>query len=189
LWTLIGFNLNGLATLWIRDHPELRYDVKQTTDVAREGILGWETFHASTGMKQYCLKMPNTIELSTNSFSVLCEELTGSEFHLEREVSPEAAQEDEAALRLNAEGGELDLTVESPVPVEETPGTSSGYKARAPYVPFPFGERPRNQFDETAKGVDSPRKFQRQRDEKAQDNMLVYAALACAAGAGVIYYA
>ena len=42
---------------------------------------------------------------------------------------------------------------------------------------------------ETATGVDPPRKFQRAKDEKAQDNMLVYAALVCAAGAGIIYYA
>ena len=44
---------------------------------------------------------------------------------------------------------------------------------------------------ETATGVDPPRKFQRAKDEKAQDNTLVYAALglACAAGAGFIYYA
>jgi hypothetical protein len=42
---------------------------------------------------------------------------------------------------------------------------------------------------ETARGVDPPRKFQRAKDEKAQDNVFVYAALACAAGAGFIYYA
>jgi hypothetical protein len=185
LWTMIGFNLNNLASLWLDRFPALVYDPDLEGE-QNPPWLAWDTLKASGIMKQYMTAMTNSVVLSRESFGELCKELTGDETNIDQLRT--SGLQDEGALRYNAEGegggvrsgGELDLTEEISDAIDVVSGALGKKSAESLQVDPTL---------ETARGVDPPRKFQRAKDEKAQDNVLVYAALACAAGAGFIYYA
>jgi hypothetical protein len=165
LWACIAFNLFDLASVWVDDNPDLKYDPSKQ-DTQPYPWLCWETLTKASDLREQMSEMTNSVVLSYDSFKLLCQAITRTEVNVD-ELRTSGA-EDEAALRFKAEGESdmEDLTQGA----EEAPQTEA--------VPPP---------DET-KGVDPPRKFQRAKDEKAQENVLVYAALACAAGAGFIYY-
>ena len=211
LWVMLAYNLNGFATEWLRNDTlqQLAYEGSSQKKAAGKE-LGYET---AMGYLLHLIKSPNNdyhVSMTTTTFQQMVQELTGKRPTQQPDV--ERLADDQRFM--DYEGGQLTTEqqkksrVRSPSPALGGGGESdyedlTGGKTTTPGGVDEIPETPPQkakvwpnlapQDPETFRGgfimsKDEERKKLRQKDEKKQDSMLVYGALACVGLAGVVYY-
>ena len=206
LWNMIAYNLNGLAEQWFDKFPGLAYK-GSSQGTAKQGELGWETTRVKFSPIFKAHDNNYHVTMNASTFQQMVFELTGKHSSVSK-----LSHDDFDDQRLMEYKGKQ-LTVEqqrrsrakSPSPAlaaatsgadeesefEDLTGGAQKVPGEIPETPPQKRAAPEPLGGEgvfTMSKEEERKKFMRAKDEKKQDSMLVYGALACVGLAGVVYY-